>query len=132
MGVKFSFFLRAGYDLRRITCHDAIPEQHCSEISYTDFQEIMETWALVLCPLLNKARLIIELVCRKLTFLQHLLQRTVHQFCEYLTQGLAFNTWSPREGRNEVVSGEGFIFYVVSTGGIYFYFVKNSRIHKHN
>lgn len=30
---KFSFFPRADYDLRRITCHDAIPEERYSEIS---------------------------------------------------------------------------------------------------
>jgi hypothetical protein len=81
---------------------------------------------------LEQTGLIIELVCGKLALLQHLLQRTVHQFYEYLTHGLVINTSSPTEGRNEVVTGEGFIFYVISTGRLYFYFVKNSRIHKHN
>ena len=75
---KFSFFPRANYDLRRIACRDAIPEEHYSEISYTDFQEIRGSTGTGLCSLFNKAGLIIELVYRKLALLQHLLQRNVH------------------------------------------------------
>jgi len=44
---KFSFFPRADYDLHRIACRDAIREDHHSEISYTNFQEIREARTLV-------------------------------------------------------------------------------------